>query len=106
MKRSLLLLLLPALQAFSQPQQLNMEIFATRRADFMKRLAPQSVGILPCKPEYIRNGDVEYDYRQESNFYYLTGFEEPESMLLLNPSAAQYKYVLFVRRRSPVAETF
>jgi len=83
-----------------------MEVFAERRAKFMQQLTPQSVAILPCKPEYVRNGDVEYEYRQESNFYYLSGFEEPESILLLNPSAARYKYVLFVRGRNPGRETY
>lgn len=106
MKRILLLLLLSALQTFAQPLQLDMDVFAQRRAEFTKQLAPQSVAIFACKPEYIRNGDVEYEYRQESNFYYLTGFEEPESILLLNPSAERYRYVLFVRNRNAGAETW
>ena len=106
MKRAFLLLILPSLQTFSQPLQLDMDVFAKHRAEFTKQLAPQSVAMFASKPEYIRNGDVEYDYRQESNFYYLSGFEEPESMVLLNPSAPRYKYVLFVRMRNPALETF
>jgi Xaa-Pro aminopeptidase len=104
--RAFLLLVLPALQAFSQPLQQDMDVFAQRRAEFIKQLAPQSVAIFACKPEYIRNGDVEYEYRQESNFYYLSGFEEPESILLLNPAAERYRYILFVRRRNFSSETW
>lgn len=83
-----------------------MDVFAARRADFVRQLPAHSVAILACKPEYVRNGDVEYTYRQESNFYYLTGFEEPESIVLLNPMAERYKYVLFVRPRNPLLETW
>lgn len=104
--RVFLLLIFSTLQGFSQPLQLDMDVFARRRATFTEHLAPQSVVIFACKPEYVRNGDVEYDYRQESNFYYLSGFEEPESILLLNPSSGRFKYVLFVRRRNPGAETW
>ena len=107
MKHALLITLLcSALQTFGQPIQLDMDVFAKRRAAFTEQLAPQSIAIFPCKPEYTRNGDVEYQYRQESNFYYLTGFEEPESIVLLNPSASRYKYVLFVRKRDPLRETW
>jgi Xaa-Pro aminopeptidase len=106
MMRSFLLLSLVALQAFSQPLQLDMDIFAQRRAAFAKQLAPKGVAIFACKPEYIRNGDVEYEYRQESNFYYLSGFEEPESILLLNPTADRYKYVMFIRGKNPGSETW
>jgi Xaa-Pro aminopeptidase len=104
--RAFFLLILPALQAFSQPLQLDADVFAHRRAAFTQQLAPQSVSIFACKPEYIRNGDVEYEYRQESNFYYLTGFEEPESILLLNTAAERYRYILFVRRRNSGSETW
>ena len=60
MRRVFFLLLLPIFQTLAQPLQIDPEVFATRREVFMKQLAPQSVAILPCKPEYIRNGDVEF----------------------------------------------
>ncbi len=100
------LLSLLSLQAFAQPLQLDMDVFAQRRTQLMRQLETRSVAIFPCKPEYTRNGDVDYDYRQESSFYYLTGFEEPQSILLLNPSAPHYKYVLFVRGRNSILETY
>ena len=46
------------------------------------------------------------EYRQESNFYYLSGFEEPEALLLINPSHPKYKYIMVVRKRDPRRETY
>ncbi len=99
------LVVLPALM-LSQPLDLDMEVFAKRRELFMEKMQPGSTAIFPSKPVYLRNLDVEYEYRQESNFYYLSGFEEPESVLLLNPSAPRYKLVMFVRKRNPRRETY
>lgn len=65
----------------------------------MAQMQPDAIAIFPGKPVYLRNNDVEYSYRQESNFYYLSGFEEPESLLLLDPSAPKYKYVMYVQKR-------
>jgi Xaa-Pro aminopeptidase len=83
-----------------------MTVFEKRRDALAKQLAPQSILILPSKPEYPRNGDVDYEYRQESNFYYLSGFEESESILLMNPAAPRYRYVLFVRQTNPGSEAW
>lgn len=90
----------------AQPVKLDMDAFARRRERFSEALEPGSVAIFPCKPEYLRNLDVDHDYRQESNFYYLSGFEEPESILLINPSAKRHKYVMYVRKRDPRRETY
>ncbi len=91
---------------FAQPLQLDMSVFAERRQAFLRKMEPNSCAILPCKPEYLRNLDVEYEYRQESNFYYLSGYEEPEAVLLLNPSAPRHKFVMFVRKRDRRRETY
>ena len=56
-------------------------------------------------PVALRNNDVEHEYRQDSDFFYLTGFDEPESVLLLR-SDAEAKAVLFVRPRDPERETW
>ncbi len=100
------LFLLLAKSTLAQPIQLDMNVFADRRDAFMKKMEPNSAALLPCKPEYLRNLDVEFEYRQESNFYYLSGYEEPESILLINPSAPKYKFVMFVRKRDPGRETY
>ncbi len=98
--------LLINITAYAQPLQLDPEVFAQRRAAFMEKMDQTAVALFPGKPVYQRNLDVEYPYRQESNFYYLSGFEEPESILLLNPSAAKHKYVMFVRERNRRRETY
>ncbi len=91
---------------FAQPLQLDMDVFATRRAVFMEKIAPNSVAVFPCRPVHLRNLDNDYQYRHESNFYYLSGFEEPESILLLNPSHPEYKYVMYARKRNRRRETY
>jgi len=58
-------------------------LYKSRRQQVIAALKPGSVAIFRAAPVAHRNGDVDYEYRQDSNFYYLTGFEEPESALLL-----------------------
>src|SRR5687767_14222889 len=57
--------------------------FAERRKKLMDRL-PGTVAVFASAPVVIRNNDVEHEYRQDSDFYYLTGFTEPESVLILS----------------------
>jgi Xaa-Pro aminopeptidase len=76
------------------------ETFARRRAAFFDAMAaesPSSVAVLPAAPVFVRNNDVDHEYRQDSDFFYLTGFDEPESTLVLD--APQRKATLFVRPR-------
>jgi Xaa-Pro aminopeptidase len=56
------------------------------RRDALMKANPSAVFIFPSNEEVLRNPDVHYPFRQESNFYYLTGFEEPESFLVLAPA--------------------
>jgi Xaa-Pro aminopeptidase len=72
-------------------------------AEFMKRMAENSVAIIPSSLEATRSNDTHYRYRQSSDFLYLTGFDEPESIAVIAPSAEQ-KYMLFVRPRDPERE--
>src|SRR6204780_3910355 len=78
--------------------------FARRRTQLMRLMAPNSIAILPAAPVRHRNGDVEYTYRPDSDFYYLTGFQEPEAVAVLIPGRAAGQYVLFVRDRNPERE--
>ncbi|MYM33669.1 Xaa-Pro aminopeptidase [Duganella sp. FT94W] len=57
--------------------------YAARRARLLSQMAPGAVAVLPTAPEVTRNGDSDYLYRHDSNFYYLTGFTEPEAALVL-----------------------
>jgi Xaa-Pro aminopeptidase len=76
------------------------EAFSRRRAAFfdtMSAASPSAVAVLPAAPVFVRNNDVDHEYRQDSDFFYLTGFDEPESVLVLD--ATQRKVYLFVRPR-------
>jgi hypothetical protein len=57
--------------------QPDADLFRQRRQELMQALGPSAVAIFPAAPETIRSNDVEYRYRQHSDFYYLTGFTEP-----------------------------
>ncbi len=72
-------------------------------AEFIKRMDQKSVAIIPAAREATRSNDTQYRYRQDSDFLYLTGFEEPESIAVIAPSREQ-KYTLFVRPRDPERE--
>ncbi len=65
--------------------------------DAMAAASPSAVAVLPSAPVFIRNNDVEHEYRQDSDFFYLTGFDEPESVAVLD--AVTRKMTLFVRAR-------
>jgi len=68
--------------------------------EFMRRMDPKSVAIIPAAREAVRSHDTNYRYRQNSDFFYLTGFEEPDAIAVIAPSAAN-KFTLFVRPRDP-----
>jgi Xaa-Pro aminopeptidase len=71
--------------------------------EFMRRMAPKSVAIIPGAREATRSNDTHYRFRQDSDFFYLTGFEEPEAIAVVKPSETE-KYTLFVRSRDPERE--
>jgi Xaa-Pro aminopeptidase len=80
--------------------------FARRRKQLMKMMGKGGIVILPAVPEKTRNNDVLYHYRPDSDFYYLTGFAEPEAVAVLIPGRPHGEYVLFVRDRDPARETW
>ncbi len=80
--------------------------FAKRRRQLMRMMGKDSIAILPAAPVRLRNGDVDYLYRPDSDFYYLTGFPEPEAVAVLLPGRPQGEYVLFVRERDPEREVW
>jgi len=75
-----------------------------RRNRFMQLLGTDSMLILWSAPERVYSGDVNYPYRQDSNFFYLTGIEQPESILVILPGNKNQKEILFVRPRDAVRE--
>ena len=74
--------------------------------EFMRRMAPKSVAIIPGAHDTTRSNDTHYRFRQDSDFFYLTGFVEPESVAVLVPGRPQGEYILFVRDRDPARETW
>jgi len=72
----------------------------------MRIMGRDCIAIVPAAPVRNRNGDVEYAYRQDSDFQYLTGFGEPEAVAALVPGRSHAEYVLFVRDRDPQRETW
>ncbi len=80
------------------------KVFAARRAKIRAALG-DGVLVLPAAPVTLRNNDVEHDYRQDSDFFYLTGFDEPQSWVVLSGSQHE-AFSLFVRPRDKERETW
>lgn len=78
--------------------------YARRRKALMAQMEPNSIAILPAAAVAIRNRDVEHVYRQDSDFQYLSGFPEPEAVVVLIPGREYGEYVLFCRERNPQRE--
>ena len=78
--------------------------FAKRRQRLMDMMGEGSIAIVPTAPVRPRNRDVEFPFRPDSNFYYLTGFAEPEAVAMLAPGREQGEFVMFCRERDPTQE--
>jgi Xaa-Pro aminopeptidase len=76
-----------------------------RREEFMRRI-PGGIAVFPAAPTAIRNSDVEHQYRQDTDFYFLTGFEEPNAVAVLAPDHPEQKFVLFVQPRDREREVW
>lgn len=72
----------------------------------MRMIGRGGIGIVPAAPAKLRSRDVAYPYRQDSDFYYLTGFAEPEAVAVLAPGRERGEYVLFCRDRDAARETW
>lgn len=78
--------------------------YARRRRRVMESLDDSSLLVLPTAPVVRRNRDVDYPFRPDSNFFYLTGFDEPQAVAVLAPGRAQGEYLLFCREHDPEQE--
>ena len=74
------------------------------RKAFIKEMERGGVAIFASAPTVRWNHDTEYLYRPDPNFYYLTGFEEPESICVIAPEHSKHQYILFVRPKDKQAE--
>ncbi len=99
-------------RTMNQPTEptLAIDVYRTRRERVLAalRAAGGGVAIVPTAPEAVRNRDADYPYRHDSYFYYLTGFTEPEALLVLDASAApgEPASVLFCRAKNVERETW
>ena len=75
--------------------------FKARRAEVAKLLDKNSYLLLSSSKNLIRNNDTTFPFRQDSNFYYLTGFEEPDSVLMLS---SEGESTIFCRKKNPDLE--
>ncbi len=78
---------------------------AARRARLAEIIGDQGIAVFAATPERRRNNDVDYPYRPDSDFRYLTGFPEPQAIGVLAPGAQGGDYVLFCRERDAAQET-
>ncbi|MBL4573831.1 MAG: Xaa-Pro aminopeptidase [Gammaproteobacteria bacterium] len=75
-----------------------------RRTELMAQMEPNSIALLASAPPHIRNGDAEYLYRQNSDFYYLTGLKEEHAFLALIPGRKGGEAVLFCQEKDKQKE--
>ncbi|MCK4707459.1 MAG: aminopeptidase P N-terminal domain-containing protein, partial [Gammaproteobacteria bacterium] len=80
--------------------------FKRRRNQLMKMVGKGNIAIVASASEQTRNRDVDYPFRQDSDFLYLTGFNEPDSVLVLIPGRKQAEYILFCREKDQQKETW
>ncbi len=79
---------------------MNNKEFEKRRRQLMRMVGPGGIVILPSAPVRTRSRDIEYRFRQDSDFYYMTGFAEPEAVAVLVPGRTNGEYLLFCREKN------
>lgn len=80
--------------------------YTRRRKQLMQMAGEQAILILPAAPERVRSHDTHYPYRQDSDFWYLSGFPEPEAVLVLVPGRKHGEAILFCRERDAEREAW
>jgi len=80
--------------------------FKRRRTALMSLMSQDSIAVIPAAGTKTRNRDTEYLFRQDSDFYYLTGFSEPDAVLVLAPGRSHGEVIVFCRERHARAELY
>jgi len=83
---------------------INKQEFVRRRKALMAMMEPNSIAILPAGKEKSRSRDTDFPFRQDNDFYYLTGFDEPEAVLVLLPERDHGEFILFCREKDKTKE--
>ncbi|MDA9909792.1 Xaa-Pro aminopeptidase [Gammaproteobacteria bacterium] len=84
--------------------QIKKSEFNKRRRELMAHMEPNSIAILSSSEEFLRNGDSTFAFRQSSDLYYLTGFKEAQSCVVLIPGRPQGECLLFCQEKDPLKE--
>jgi Xaa-Pro aminopeptidase len=79
---------------------------AAARDRLIEQLEPGDVALVPAATEQVRNNDVHYRFRQDSNFFYLTAFDEPDALAVIERHERETTYTLFVRPKDPLREVW
>ncbi len=74
--------------------------------DFIEAIGNDAVAVIPASHEVTKSYDTEFKFHQDPDFYYLTGFPEPDAVAVINPSNKKNPFTLFVRPRDPLMETW
>ena len=90
----------------TQTRETTGDLFAARRARFMRQLGPDTAAVFLSNPQQTRSNDTQFDYRPNSDLWYLTGYEEPESAAVLLPEHPDHPFVMFVRPRDHKTEVW
>ena len=85
---------------------MNNTEYKRRRKHLMQVIGDDAVAILPAALVRMRNRDAEFQYRQDSDFHYITGFDEPEAVVVLVPGREHGEYILFCRENDKKKETW
>ena len=80
------------------------KMHSRRRTELVNQIGADDIVIIPTSSVKSRNSDVEYQFRPDSDFYYLTGFNEPEAVAVICPGRPQGEYVIFCRERDELRE--
>ncbi len=89
-----------------RPAAIQPEEYRQRRERLMAKLPSHAALLVPGASLMTRSHDSEYPFRQQSDFYYLTGLQEPEALLLLLPGRAEGQSVVFCQDRDPTLEAW
>ncbi|HLM60544.1 MAG TPA: aminopeptidase P N-terminal domain-containing protein, partial [Pyrinomonadaceae bacterium] len=73
---------------------------------FIEQIGKDSIAIIPAAHEVTKSYDTEFKFHQDPDFFYLTGFPEPDAIAVIDPSNKKKPYTLFVRPRDPKMETW
>ena len=78
--------------------------FTKRRRRLMDMMGEGGIAVVATSPTRQRNRDIEFPFRPDSNFYYLTGFDEPAAVAVLAPGRGQGEFVMFCQERNRMLE--